>query len=219
MTRPQKKSDPRYELAIFDFDGTLADSFPFFVSVINRLADRYSFNQVPLDEVETLRGRSPRELMAHLGISSWKLPAVAQGFRTLMQEQIAEIPLFGEVDTTLSYLAERGITIALVSSNAHENVTRVLGASCRHFSHFDCGASIFGKASRLRRVLRLAGIAPTEAIYIGDQPTDHEAARSAGIAFGAVSWGYGSKELLSRLSPEEAFASVPDLRRIAGNMD
>lgn len=219
MTGPQKGSDARYELAIFDFDGTLADSFPFFVSIINNLADRYSFNQVHPDEVEMLRGRSPRELMTHLGISTWKLPAVAQGFMALMQEQIAEIPLFDDVDSTLTYLAERGVIVALVSSNAHENVTRVLGESCRHFSHFECGASIFGKVSRLRRVLRRAGIAPTAAIYIGDQPTDHEAARSAGIAFGAVAWGYGARDMLSGLSPEEEFASVPDLRRIAGNTD
>lgn len=219
MTRPQKGSDARYELAIFDFDGTLADSFPFFVSIINTLAERYSFKRVDPKEVEMLRGRSPRELMTHLGISSWKLPAVAQAFMALMQEQIAEITLFDDVDTTLSYLTERGVIVALVSSNAHENVTRALGTSCRYFSNLECGASIFGKASRLRRVLRRAGIAPTEAIYIGDQPTDHEAAKSAGIAFGAVSWGYGTKEVLSRLSPEEEFASVLDLRRIAGNTD
>lgn len=215
MKRLQTGPAPRYELAIFDFDGTLADSFPFFVSVIDTLADRYSFKRVDAEEVEMLRGRSPRELMSHLGIAPWKLPAVAQGFMALMQERIEGIPLFDEVDTTLSYLTERGIVVALVSSNAHENVTRVLGTSCRHFSHFECGASIFGKASRLRRVLRRVGIAPTAAIYIGDQPTDHEAARSAGIAFGAVAWGYGTPEVLGRLAPEEEFAGVPDLRRIA----
>ncbi|MCC6074029.1 HAD hydrolase-like protein [Pseudomonas sp. GCM10022188] len=217
MTKPQKGPAPGYELAIFDFDGTLADSFPFFVSIIDTLADRYSFKRVDREEVEMLRGRSPRELMSHLGIASWKLPMVAQGFMALMRERIEEIPLFDEVDTTLSYLTERGIVVALVSSNAHENIARVLGASCRHFSHFECGASIFGKASRLRRVLRRAGIASTAAIYIGDQPTDHEAAKSACLAFGAVAWGYGTREALGRLAPEEEFASVPDLRRIAGN--
>lgn len=219
MTRPQKGPAPRYELAIFDFDGTLADSFPFFVSVIDTLADRYSFQRVDPEEVEMLRGRSPRELMTHLGISTWKLPAVAQGFMALMQERIEEIPLFAEVDATLAYLVERGVIVALVSSNAHENVTRILGASCRHFSHFECGMSIFGKASRLSRVLRRAGTSSTAAIYIGDQQTDHEAAKSAGIAFGAVAWGYGTREVLGRLAPEEEFASVPDLRRIAGNTD
>ena len=32
-----------YRLAIFDFDGTLADSFPWFLGVVNRLADEHGF--------------------------------------------------------------------------------------------------------------------------------------------------------------------------------
>jgi phosphoglycolate phosphatase len=32
----------KYRLIVFDFDGTLADSFPFFVSVVNTLADRFA---------------------------------------------------------------------------------------------------------------------------------------------------------------------------------
>ena len=36
----------QYELAIFDFDGTLADSFPFLVSVFNQLAERHGFRTV-----------------------------------------------------------------------------------------------------------------------------------------------------------------------------
>jgi phosphoglycolate phosphatase len=45
----------RYRLAIFDFDGTLADSFPFFVSVFNELAMRHRFRSIDLAEVERLR--------------------------------------------------------------------------------------------------------------------------------------------------------------------
>ena len=35
-----------YKLAIFDFDGTLADSFAWFLSVINEVADRYGFRRI-----------------------------------------------------------------------------------------------------------------------------------------------------------------------------
>jgi phosphoglycolate phosphatase len=43
----------KYRLAIFDFDGTLADSFPFFVRVINQLAEQHGFKKVDLDLVPT----------------------------------------------------------------------------------------------------------------------------------------------------------------------
>jgi len=39
--------------------------------------------------------------------------------------------------------------------------------------------------------LHATGIVPARTIYIGDQTTDAEAARGAGVAFGAVAWGYG----------------------------
>jgi len=35
-----------YRLAIFDFDGTLADSWPFFMSVFNEIADQHGFRRV-----------------------------------------------------------------------------------------------------------------------------------------------------------------------------
>ena len=70
----------RYDLAIFDLDGTLADSFPFFVSVQNRLAVKHGFRRIDPDEIESLRHHSARELMRHVGLPRWKLPWVARSF-------------------------------------------------------------------------------------------------------------------------------------------
>lgn len=54
----------------------------------------------------------------------------------------------------------------------------------------------------------------SDAIYIGDQTVDFQAARKAGIAFGAVAWGYATIESLREYGPDEMFASVPDAMRI-----
>ena len=43
---PRGLSVVRYKLVIFDFDGTLADSFPWFAGVLNGVADRYGFRRV-----------------------------------------------------------------------------------------------------------------------------------------------------------------------------
>ena len=55
---------------------------------------------------------------------------------------------------------------------------------------------MFGKAAKFRKVLKRTGIAADDAIAIGDEVRDGEAAAQAGIDFGAVSWGYASPEAL-----------------------
>jgi phosphoglycolate phosphatase len=75
--------------------------------------------------------------------------------------------------------------------------------------------SVFGKASRIRAVLKRCGVAPGEAIYIGDQGTDAEASRKAGVAFGAVHWGYAPIEALRETGCDDEFATPRELLRIA----
>jgi hypothetical protein len=49
---------PKHKLAIFDFDGTLSDSFPWFLRVVNSIADKHRFRRIEADDVEMLRGKS-----------------------------------------------------------------------------------------------------------------------------------------------------------------
>jgi phosphoglycolate phosphatase len=203
-----------YNLAIFDFDGTLADSFPLFASVFNQLAQRHGFRTVEPQEAEALRRRNAREIMHELGMPAWKLPIVASSFVGLMRSNASSVPLFEGVGDMLKVLAAKGVVLAIVTSNAQDNVTQVLGSgNARLVSHFECGASIFGKRSKIRKVLKASGIPSGQAIYIGDQPTDLEAARAEGVAFGAVTWGYGHIDSMSVHAPEATFTCVSEIAR------
>ena len=203
-----------YDLIIFDLDGTLADSFPFFVSVHNQLADRHGFRRIQPAEIGPLRTLGAREVMRHVGLPRWKLPLVARSFVQLMRE--ADVRLFDGVGDALESLHRRGAALALVTSNASDNCRRILGdAHWRRLAHAECGASIFGKRRRIARVLGKTGIPPGRAIYVGDQITDAEAARAAGVAFGAVAWGYGTAQPLQRLRPDHLFHHVDELAMLA----
>ncbi len=57
-----------YTLVIFDFDGTLADSFPWFLHVFDTLAERYRFKRMTDQEGVMLPGMSARHIIHHLGI-------------------------------------------------------------------------------------------------------------------------------------------------------
>lgn len=201
----------RYSLVIFDLDGTLADSFPWFRRNVNEVADRFGFRRVADGDVEMLRHASTRDILAHLEVPRWKLPFIARHMRRLKTEQVASIPLFAGVDGMLSTLAARDMRIALVSSDTEANAREKLGKSAALFSDFDCSASIFGKAAKFRRVLKRAGIRPAQAIAIGDETRDIEAARAVGIAFGAVTWGYAAPNALRALKPDLMFERIDDI--------
>jgi phosphoglycolate phosphatase len=206
----------RYDLVIFDFDGTLADSFPFFIESFNGLADTHGFERIDRSEVPALRHLSPRQLMQRVGLPAWKLPLVAKSFIARMRAQADQIALFNGVDTALHQLARAGLRIAIVSSNSQDNIGRVLGPELSSLvGLYACGSSIFGKAAHLRRVLKRSGLHPCQAIYIGDAVSDLEAARKVGIAFGAVSWGYGAIESLRQHGPQHVFDEVQALGQLA----
>jgi phosphoglycolate phosphatase len=205
-----------YRLAIFDFDGTLADSFPFLLSVFNQIADEHGFRRLDLSQVERLRHYDTRAMMRHVGMPAWKLPLAAASFKSLMRENAGQVRLFPQVDTVLRELALCDIKLTIVSSNAEDNVRRVLGPELAPLiSQYECGMSIFGKTARIRKVVKRAAVAPAAALYIGDQATDAEAARKAGVAFAAVHWGFAPIEVLRKVDPEHEFDLPASLAAIA----
>lgn len=206
-----------YRLAMFDFDGTLADSFPFFLSVFNTLAERHRFRPIDVERADELRHYSVREMMRHVGLPSWKLPLVSSSFIAMMKDSGAHVRVFDGVPEAIAALADAGVLLALVSSNSEDNVRRVLGPElAARFARFECGMSVLGKAARLKRVMKENGCTGLEAIYVGDHGADADAAHKAGAAFGAVSWGYCPIESLRGHGVEMEFAAPSDLAAIAG---
>jgi phosphoglycolate phosphatase len=204
----------RYKLAVFDFDGTLADSFPFFAEVFNDLAIRHGFRKVAQREVDPLRRLGAREIMRHVGLPARKLPVVAKDFIGLMRERRHLIAPFRGVPELLTTLRDAGVELGIVSSNAHDNVISILGPAAGAVTHFACGMSIFGKGAHLRKLLRRSRVDRASAIYIGDQVSDLEAAHAAGVAFGAVSWGYTAFEHLQEAGAEHTFRDVSDIAEL-----
>jgi phosphoglycolate phosphatase len=77
---------------------------------------------------------------------------------------------------------------------------------------YDCSASIFGKPAKFRRILlRRSGVDPAQAIAIGDETRDIEAARATGIACAAVTWGYAAPNALKALGPDVIFDRIGDI--------
>lgn len=207
----------KYKLVIFDFDGTLADSFPWFVESFEQVAHKFQIKTLDLEQLDTLRGYTPKQLMAHLRVPVWKLPFVAQHLRTLMAHSRDKIKLFDGVENVLEGLTARGIDTALLTSNSLENVRHILTE--KNFSRFkygEFGSSPLGKHARFRSLLKKSGVKPSQALYVGDALPDAEAAQAAGIKFVGVAWGYATAEALQAVSVKVLSKGLDELLELVG---
>lgn len=205
-------------LIIFDFDGTLADTFASFVGVFDQAAGKYGFR--PLDRARqgALRGMDARQIMAHHDIPLWKVPAIARFMRAAMAADIANITPFAGIDGVLRALHAQGVTLAIVTSNSRANVRAILGPDLvALFGHVECGASLFGKPAKIRKVLAATAVAPEHAMLIGDEIRDAKAAADAGIDFGAVAWGFNEVGALAVHHPRRIFRHVDELLELSAD--
>lgn len=205
-----------YRLVAFDFDGTLADSFGWFAGVAAEVAERFSLRPAEEIGLEAMRGMTTRQLIGRLGVPTWKLPLMARHVRKLQARDIGRISLFDGVRDMLAGLVDAGVKVAVVSSNAERNVRAVLGErDATLVTHFGCGASLFGKRAKLATCLRSCGVPPAQALYVGDEVRDVEAAKAVGMASGVVSWGFATVESLLAAGPTKVFAAPADVLRTA----
>jgi phosphoglycolate phosphatase len=201
-----------YRLIIFDFDGVLADSADWVLREMNPLARRFGFREVTDEEVAMLRGKDNREIIRYMRVPAWKLPLIASHVRKRMSEDAESMALFEGAPGLLRGLAGAGVRLAIVSSNAEANIRRILGDDLAALiAHYDCGAGLFGKAAKFRRLIRRADVAPAEVLCVGDEVRDIEAATQAGLASAAATWGYATPELLAARKPTLLFATPEEM--------
>ena len=204
-----------WRLAIFDFDGTLADSADWVFGIMNDVARRYGFREIDAAEREALRGRPNREVIRALGVPVWKLPLIAAHMRSLVREKADDILLFPWSHRILADLSAAGLKVVIASSNDRDTILRILGPeNAVHVSGVSGGASLFGKAAKFRRLMREFGASPSETVAIGDEQRDVEAAAQAGIASIAVTWGFATLPALTAAGPTALAADADELLRL-----
>ena len=192
----------RFDLVVFDFDGTLADSLTWFRSVLGDVLEHHRLKPLTLDQAEALRGLTPKAIMDELEIPTWKVPLIAADVRQRAADNADQIVLFDGIPELLLALKASGVSLAVVSSNGEKAVREVLGAELAGlFDQFACCAALFGKASVFKKVIKKAGTTPQRTLCVGDEVRDIDAAREASCNCAAVSWGFATANILADQSP------------------
>ena len=86
---------------IFDFDGTIADTFDAIVSITNCLALEFGYKLATLEDIEQFRNLSSREIIHKSGVSFFKLPFLLRKVRAGLNKKIQELNHFPELKKLL----------------------------------------------------------------------------------------------------------------------
>ncbi len=188
---------------IFDFDGTIADSFFMVIEIYNLIHQKYKGLPILENEITKIRDQELSKILLSYNISKLKLPFVIHEIKTLLIEQIDQLPLIPGIADLLTGLVNKNYTLGVVSSNSRQNITIFLQkyGLLDYFSFIHTGSNLFGKHRVLNKALSQYKLDKENVIYIGDEVRDIEACHKIGLKCIAVTWGYNSKQILSQYSP------------------
>lgn len=198
------------KILIFDFDGTVCDSFDECFRALNALAPRYKYKALTPEELSLVRTRGTQEAFEYIGISKIKLPFIVRDIRRHLSEHLNTLHPFPDIPEVLSELRETGATLGILTSNSEKNVKEFLIREEIQVDFIHAGSSIFGKGHVLKKLLRakFSKTSPSLIYYIGDETRDIAAAKQAGIQSVAVQWGF-AREAVLRSSEPTLFAENP----------
>lgn len=193
----------KYRVLIFDFDGTIADTFQYLIEIGNRLAEEFQFKKIAPKDIANLKDKNVRETIDHLDIPFLKIPMiVARAKKELYKDILSVEPVEG-LKEILHRLKSLGLVMGILTSNSSKNVLGFLeNHQINLFDFIHSTPKIWSKNRSLKTLMRDHQLKVGEVIYIGDETRDILAAQKAGISSAAVTWGYNSLKALQAHKPD-----------------
>jgi phosphoglycolate phosphatase len=207
----------RFDLVVFDWDGTLADSTAIIACALqnacrdlgcvvpDEMAARYV---IGLGLADALRHVAP-------SLDPTDYPRLSARYREHYFSREAEIPLFAGARELLSDLRDRGHRIAIATGKSRVGLDRAL-AFHRLADAFDatrCADEGMPKPhpDMLHHLMRATDTPPSATVMIGDTTHDLQMAANAGVAAIAVTHGAHGVASLSALRPIAIVPSADQL--------
>ncbi len=189
-------------IVVFDLDGTLAETAPDIMRVLNVILVREGLSALPVAKARDLVGAGARALLERgfrvrgRELTPERLEVLFLDFLEIYAESpVADSHLFDGVAAAMAQLSEEGYLLAVCTNKPIRHTRLILDA----FDVADRFAYVAGRDTfdfckpdprHLTETIRLAGGNPARAVMIGDSRTDIATAQAAGIPVIAVPFGY-----------------------------
>jgi phosphoglycolate phosphatase-like HAD superfamily hydrolase len=210
-------------VVIFDFDGTIADTF----AVVSEIILKMQRRTAPLSQEEQVLLRAAALMQvklrwavktaAQLDIPFWRLPFLVLVTKRILKKRMHEVQPYPGVLECIQALKEAGYDLYVVSANSTANITRFLEA--RQVA--ECFTEVYGdvrpynKARTIRRIIKSYDQGKLHIAGVGDEDRDITAYKAAGIDKAvAVTWGYNGILQLEKAEPKYMVANAEKLLKI-----
>lgn len=197
---------PRFQLYLFDVDGTLVDSAADICGAVREALAEAGVDQLSDAYLRSFIGHHLFDLFREV------LPDSTQEDRERLLARYRSIYLarrhaatrvYPGVEEMLAGLGGLKSTATTKSSETARQVLELFGLA-RHFDHIQGTDGFPSKPAPdvVLRSLERLGVRPEDCLLVGDAAPDMEAGRRAGVRTCAVTWGYGDLEAMRSHQPD-----------------
>lgn len=209
---------PRYELIIFDWDGTLMDSLSRIVLCMQAAARDLGITPASTAAVENVVGLALdiaiRQLHPALMENQVQLMRQRYSFHYVEAES-SPSPFFPGVLQMLESLSQQGRLLSVATGKSRKGLSRVFNAhgvaSLFHSSRCADETRSKPEPDMLLEILQQHSVNPEQAVMVGDTEYDLEMAARADVDAVGVTWGAHDIKRLQRHNPKICFQQVRDL--------
>lgn len=206
----------KYQLAIFDLDGTLLNTLEDLADSVNYIMKQFGYPERTLTEVRSFVGNGIRKLIersAPEDATSEEIDRMFEEFKVYYGEHCADkTKPYEGIRELLDDMQKQGIKLAVVSNKADYAVKTL----CEQYfpGIFDeavgerTGIARKPAPDTVNEVLKMLQTEKSKAVYIGDSEVDVQTARNAELDCIAVDWGFRDAEVLKAAGAEK-IASTP----------
>ena len=190
----------KYDLLIFDLDGTLIDSAPDLRHAVNRVLAEHGGDPLSLPQIRSMIGDGAVQLLARAFAARSIDPgdpkaALKRFFSIYEADPTANTVLYDGVSEALRAMHAGNFELAVCTNkpaNPANEILRRLGISDYFKQVIGGGTHPFKKPEprMLTRLLSDFGVGPDAALMVGDSEVDAATAHTAGVAFALMTYGY-----------------------------
>lgn len=209
----------KYELMIFDLDGTILNTLDDLADSCNEILKRNNFPEHTTEEIKYMVGNGIPKLIERALPANVKKDVytkVLQDFIEYYQTHsaIKTAPYAGMAET-LEALKKKGVILAVNTNKLKEAAVELCN---RYFPNiFDVIAG--GKIGQepkpapigVNEILAKTGILKEKAVFIGDSDVDIQTGKNSGIDAIGVAWGFRGEEFLRKNGAEKVIRICTEL--------